>query len=282
MDIQNFFDTRTKTLTYIVYDSSSKDAVIIDPVLDFAYETGHVFQESIKQLIDFIREKNINVKFLLETHVHADHLSGAFELKKHTNNAPIAISDAVIAVQKDFGKLYNMRDSSEFDRLLSHEESLELDGFSIKTIHTPGHTPACVSYLINENLFTGDCLFMPDSGTGRCDFPGGSANNLYDSIMKNLYTLPDTTQVFVGHDYQPAGRSLIFRSTIKEEKENNIFIKKDTKKKDFIFRREERDKNLASPKLLLPSLQVNIRAGRLLSPESNGVYYLKIPLKISD
>lgn len=280
MQVKTFFDPVTFTLTYLVWHSESKDAAIIDSVLDFDSPSGKFTTSSVEKLIEFAHSLNLNIRILLETHAHADHLSGSQWLKKHYSNTPIAIGRKITEVQSTFKRVFNLdlkTDGSQFDRLLEDEEILELGQLNIKALATPGHTPACMSYLIGDCVFTGDAIFMPDSGTGRCDFPAGSAEMLYQSIQK-LYRLPDSTKVFVGHDYQPSGRELKFQTTIGEQKNSNIHIKADTKKEDFIAFRNQRDQTLTAPKLLLPSIQVNINAGNLPKPEDNGVCYLKLPI----
>lgn len=284
MKIQHFFDQDTFTLSYVVFDEESLDAVIIDPVLDFDPASGRISNDSIQKLVGFINSEKLQPRLVLETHAHADHLSSSQYLKDFFPNVKIAISDRITSVQEVFKKVFNMKDlnadGSDFDILIHDNVEFTAGLIKIKPIPTPGHTPACTSFLIGENVFTGDAIFMPDSGTGRCDFPKGSAATLYESV-KRLYSLPDNTKVFVGHDYQPNGRELKFRSTIAECKESNIHIKANTTKEEFISFREGRDKTLKAPRLLLPSLQVNIAAGKLPPKDDNGVSYLKTPLKIS-
>lgn len=283
MKIQHFFDPETSTLTYLVYDQSSKDALIIDPVLDFDAADGSIHLSSFYKLIEFIESNQLTVHYILETHAHADHLSSSIRLKQRFPEATLAIGEKITMVQKAFKKIFNLdqnfkTDGSQFDKLLRHQEELNAGTIKVKVLETPGHTPACVSYLIGESIFTGDALFMPDYGTGRCDFPEGSASDLYHSIHQTIYALPDHFQVYVGHDYQPGGRDLAFQSTIGEEKRQNIQLNHDVKKEAFINMREKRDKTLSAPRLLLPSVQVNINGGNLPDPESNGVSYLKIPV----
>lgn len=282
MNIQHFFDPDTFTLTYVVSDEKTKDAIIIDPVLDFDPPSGKVDDHSVLLLIDYIKTNGLNVHTILETHAHADHLSSSQLLKQYFPKSRIGISGKIIDVQKVFKNTFNLNDfsddGSDFDFLIDNETPFFAGSIKIMPIATPGHTPACTSFLINDALFTGDSLFMPDYGTGRCDFPSGSASELYDSIMK-LYKLPDDTKVFVGHDYQPNGRELKFQTTIGESKKNNIQLKDSTTKQDFVNFRETRDKTLKAPRLLLPSLQVNIAAGHLPKREDNEVSYLKLPLK---
>lgn len=283
MIIKHFFDKNTFTLTYLVYDEQSKDAVIIDPVLDFDYASGKVSKESAENIIKTIVDLRLSVKMILETHPHADHMSSAQYLKKTFPNSRTAIGENVKIVQETFRALYNLdasfkTDGSQFDQLLKEGDCIKAGTLEFTVFSTPGHTPACSSYLFQDVLFTGDALFMPDFGTGRCDFPNGSAEALYESIHEKLYTLPDKTRVFVGHDYMPNGRALEFMSTIKNEKVYNIHLKARTSKDEFVQLRRERDSSLNAPKLLLPSLQVNINGGHLPDKESNGKRYLKLPL----
>lgn len=281
--IKAFFDPATYTLTYVVWDSQTKDAVIIDPVWDYDPAASKLSTTSLDAVLKYIAENNLNPHYVLETHAHADHLSSSQLFKQHFPNLKVAIGEKIIEVQKVFKKLFNLKDDfpadgNEFDVLLKDESILNAGSLKIKTIFTPGHTPACASYLIDDAVFTGDALFMPDYGTGRCDFPAGSSDALYDSVKK-LYELPDSTRVFVGHDYQPNGRGVEFESSIGEEKRNNIQLKSDTARQDFVDFRNRRDKTLAAPKLLLPSVQINIQAGHLPKAEENGMPYLKIPVR---
>lgn len=283
LQMQTFFDDRTSTLTYVVYDLETRDAVCIDPVLDFDQASGQLWKESVRLVKKCIDDHKLNLHFILETHAHADHLSGALELRQLYPNAQIAIGENIKKVQsvfKDVFCLSNLKtDGSQFDRLLKDGELLHAGQLEVRVIFTPGHTPACASYLIGDHLFVGDAIFMPDSGTGRCDFPAGSAEDLFNSITKKIYTLPDHTKIYVGHDYQPNGRPLQYQTTVGEEKNHNIQLKAATTKPDYIQFRKERDKTLAAPKLLLPSIQVNIAAGQLPDPDVNGVSYLKLPLR---
>ena len=240
MKIKEFFDPATFTLTYLVFDPSSKDCVIIDPVLDYEPQGSTLSTTSADQVIEFVKNQKLNIHFILETHAHADHITAAPHIKKEFPSAKTALHENIKVVQKVFKDIFHFEDSFDtdgkvFDRLLKDDETLRAGTLRIQVLHTPGHTPACVSYYINEEaVFTGDALFMPDFGTGRCDFPRGSADDLYESIQRKLYVLPDETRVFVGHDYQPNQRELKFQSTIAEEKKNNIQLKADTKKEDFV------------------------------------------------
>jgi len=282
--IQEFFDKPTSTLTYILYDEQTRDAVIIDPVLDFDPADGRIWDASVKMYLEYIRKNKLNLLQVLETHVHADHLSGSAVLKKHLPQVKVLINRRITEVQNTFQKVFQlpnfMDDGSQFDQLLADGEEWQAGSLKFKAIYLPGHTPACTGFLTDGAIFTGDAIFMPDSGTGRCDFPGGSAQTLFTSIKEKLYALPDSTKLFVGHDYQPNGRALLFQTTIGEQKKSNIHIKTDTALETFVEFRETRDKTLAAPRLLLPSLQVNMRAGHWQSPGETGPAYLKIPLKV--
>jgi glyoxylase-like metal-dependent hydrolase (beta-lactamase superfamily II) len=284
MKAQHFFDRRTCTLTYVVSDNETRKAVVIDSVLDYDHKSGRTWEESIESVDRHLSKNHLELLYVLETHAHADHLSGAQVLKAR-HGAKIVIGARITKVQETFKSVFDMgddfaTDGSQFDLLLGDGDCLPLGQLTIKAIHTPGHTPACTSYLIKDAVFTGDALFMPDSGTGRCDFPNGSAANLYESVHEKLYALPDKTRVFVGHDYQPGDREVRWETTIGESKASNIYLRKETRKEAFVELREERDRTLAVPVLILPSIQVNISAGRLPGPHSNGIAYLKIPLNV--
>lgn len=285
MNIHHLFDPDTFTLTYIVSDSKSKDAVIIDPVLDFDQASGELTSLSLNRITDYIRENNLNVRAILETHAHADHLSSSQVLKKIYPQAILGIGEKIQLVQETFKTYFNIDylkiDGSQFDHLFKDFEQLQFGTLKMQAIPTPGHTPACMSYLFEDAIFTGDALFMPDYGTGRCDFPKGSAKELYHSVSKNLYSLPDETRVFVGHDYSPNGREMRFQTTIGESKRSNIQLKMTTSESEYVAFRENRDKTLKAPRLLLPSIQINIDAGHLPPKEDNQKSYLKLPLKVS-
>jgi glyoxylase-like metal-dependent hydrolase (beta-lactamase superfamily II) len=268
MTVETFFDPRTFTLTYVVFDPTTRDALVIDPVLDYDPATGTVFTESVDRVTEFLRRERLVPRMILETHAHADHLSGSQVLRARFPGAPVAIGERIREVQGVFKGVYALgdefaADGHQFDRLLADGETFAAGSLSVEVIATPGHTPACVSYHIGDAVFTGDALFMPDYGTGRCDFPRGSAESLYHSVTERLYGLPDHTRVFVGHDYQPGGRPLAYQSTIADEKRHNVQLPADRSEADFVAFRETRDAGLAAPKLLHPSLQVNIRAGHL-------------------
>lgn len=283
METKAFFDPQTYTLTYVVHDPATKDAVIIDPVLDLDPIAWRTSTRSADDVRAYVSDMGLTVKYILDTHAHADHLSG-MEVLREAYQAPTAIGEHITEVQKTFAVAYNLSDfptdGRQWDTLLSDGDLLEAGSLAVEVIHTPGHTPACVTYKIGDALYTGDALFMPDYGTGRCDFPKGSAEALYDSVAGKLYTLPESTKVFVGHDYQPGGRDLAFQTTIGESRESNIRLRASTAKSDFVAKREARDAELSAPKLILQSLQVNIDAGRLPEPEDNGRRYFKIPMNL--
>lgn len=281
--VQHFFDPATYTLSYIIYDQDTKDAFVIDPVLDFQPESGKVETKSIDKLKHFISQNQLNLHLIIETHAHADHLSGAVKLKEEFPKAQIAVGKNIDKVQKTFKSIFNLKDlnidGSQFDILLNEQEEVTFGSLSIKTLFTPGHTPACSSYLINGHLFTGDTLFMPDYGTGRCDFPAGSAEDLYDSIVGKIYTLDPKIEYYTGHDYQPGGRALRYKATIEESMRENIQLKAGVSKEEFVKFRNDRDAQLSVPRLLYPSIQVNVDAGKMPKSEENGKKYIKIPLE---
>ncbi len=281
--VKEFFDKNTWTLTYVVWDEKTNDAIVIDPVMDYDPAASKTSQESAKAVIEFLRSKQLRLHFILETHAHADHLSGSQIIKKEFPNAQITIGEKITKVQEIFKGVFNLSDDfktdgSQFDRLLKDGEKFFAGSIEIKTLFTPGHTPACASYYIDGKVFVGDALFMPDYGTGRCDFPAGSAVDLYRSVHGRIYELPEDTKVYTGHDYMPNGRPLKFMATIEEEKRENIQLKANTSLDEFVHFRTERDRGLAAPKLLLPSVQINIDAGHLPAPEKNGKRYLRIPV----
>jgi glyoxylase-like metal-dependent hydrolase (beta-lactamase superfamily II) len=281
--IKELFDKNTWTLTYVVWDESTRDAVVIDPVLDYDQASSKTNDDSAKAVIEFLRSKKLELRFILETHAHADHLSGSQIIKKEFPKAQIAIGEKITRVQEIFKGVFDLpedfkTDGSQFDRLLKDGETLHAGSLTIKTLFTPGHTPACASYYIDGNVFVGDALFMPDYGTGRCDFPAGSAEDLYHSVHDRLYELPEDTKVYTGHDYLPNGRPLRFMATIAEERKENVQLNASTSLEEFVRFRTERDQTLAAPKLLLPSIQVNIDAGHLPEPAKNGKRYLRIPI----
>lgn len=291
MTVEGFFDPATCTISYLLFDSGSGECALIDSVLDYDPKSGRTRTASADQLIARVAVLGARVRWLLETHVHADHLSAAPYLKTRVGGE-IAIGRHVTRVQDVFGKLFNAgpafaHDGSQFDRLLDDGDTLALGALSIRAMHTPGHTPACMTYVVTEAhaahdardaaAFVGDTLFMPDYGTARCDFPGGDARSLYRSIRKVL-SLPPATRLYMCHDYQPNGRAIQYASTVADELRENVHIREGVTEDDFVAMRTARDATLDMPVLMLPSVQVNMRAGRLPEPEDNGVRYLKIPL----
>lgn len=284
MEIQAFFDEATWTLTYVVYDKDTRDAVIIDPVLDYDPLAISFSTQSVDKVTAFVAEHGLDVHYILETHAHADHISGSQLLKKRLD-AAVAIGEHIQTVQALFKGVFDLpeefaTDGRQFELLVKDGEKLSAGSLPIEVIHTPGHTPACVTYKIHDALFTGDALFMPDFGTGRCDFPAGSAEDLYDSIANKLYTLPDETRVFVGHDYMPGGRELRYETTIGESKASNKQLTAATPREDFVKFRTERDATLRPPNLIFQSVQVNVDAGRLPPAAGNGRSYLKLPIGV--
>ncbi|WP_321284930.1 MBL fold metallo-hydrolase [uncultured Vibrio sp.] len=281
-NVYEFFDPKTSTYSYVVTDSSSQQCAVIDSVLDYDPASGRTSYESADKLIEFVRESRLEVEWILETHVHADHLSAAPYIKQKLGGK-VSIGDKITSVQNTFGKLFNAgsdfaMDGSQFDHLFSDQETFTLGNLEAKAIHTPGHTPACMAYIISNCVFVGDTLFMPDYGTARCDFPGGDAATLYQSIQK-LFTLPDETRVFMCHDYKAPNREeYLCETTIGEERLHNIHVNQEIAEHQFVEMREKRDATLNMPTLILPSVQVNMRAGELPPAEDNGVRYLKIPL----
>lgn len=282
MEIKSFFDERTSTLTYVVYDPNTRDAIVLDPVMDYDPASGGISRQSVTQVVDFLNQHHLKLHYVLETHAHADHLSGSQVLKEACPNVKVAIGRKITEVQATFRNVFALGsefpvDGRQFDRLLDDGEILEAGSIKVRTLFTPGHTPACASYLIGDALFTGDAIFMPDSGVGRCDFPGGSAKALYDSVQRRIYELPEETRIFVGHDYQPSGRELRYQTTVGEQKRSNVLLRADTSEETFVATREKRDATLPAPKLLFQSVQVNIDAGHLPAPV-DGIRYLKMPL----
>jgi glyoxylase-like metal-dependent hydrolase (beta-lactamase superfamily II) len=285
MQIEAFYDKSTGTLTYVVYDSVSKDAIVIDPVLDYEPQSSSTATIAVDKILAFLRQNRLNVGMIAETHAHADHLSGAQFIKQEHPDAVVAIGAGIRQSQKGFKKVFDLPDSfatdgSQFDRLLEDGETVRMGSLVFEVIATPGHTPGCSSYRFGEHVFTGDALFMPDYGTGRCDFPGGSAAVQFDSVKERLYTLPDDTITYVGHDYMPGGRDLKYSATIAEQKAGNVHVRATTSKEEFVKNKEAADEKKAAPRLLFQSVQVNIVAGRLPDPAENEIRYLKIPINI--
>ena len=279
--VKAFFDEGTFTVTYVVSDPATARAAIIDPVLDFDPTSGRTSTGSADQVIAYVTKDDLTIDWILETHVHADHISGAPYLKEQLGGQT-AIGGNVTAVQSTFKNVFNLArlatDGSQFDRLFDDGDTFDVGGIEGLVIATPGHTPACVTYVIGNTAYVGDTLFMPDFGTARTDFPGGSAPQLYDSIQKIL-ALPDDTRLFMCHDYKAPGRDVYsWETTVAEQRDANIHINKTVSRADFIAMREGRDSELGMPKLLLPAIQVNVRAGQFPEPENNDVRYLKIPV----
>ena len=285
MLVEGFFDPHTWTVSYLVMDRNSMQCALVDSVLDYDPKSGRTSTDSADRLIARVRELDAKVQWILETHVHADHLSSASYLKKQLGGQ-VGIGKHIMAVQKVFGDLFDAgldfaRDGSQFDHLFSDGEAFRIGGLAARAIHTPGHTPACMTYVVSDErdtaAFVGDTLFMPDYGTARCDFPGGDARTLFHSINKVL-SLPADTKLYMCHDYQPNGRPVQYISTVAEEREKNIHVRNGISEEEFVAMRTARDASLEMPVLILPSVQVNMRAGDLPPPEANGRRYLKIPL----
>ncbi|MGF1527190.1 MAG: MBL fold metallo-hydrolase [Candidatus Competibacterales bacterium] len=280
--VQSFFDEATNTVSYIVADPATRQCAIVDSVLDYEPNSGHTDKRSANQIIEQVKAQNLTVQWILETHVHADHLSAAPYLKEQLGGL-IGIGSEIITVQNTFGKVFNagtefQRDGSQFDRLFKDGDTFALGELEGRTIHTPGHTPACMTFVIGDAAFVGDTLFMPDFGTARCDFPGGDARQLYHSIQK-IFALPDATRLFMCHDYKAPGRDEYrWETTVGEEKAHNVHVGQGRTEDEFVAMRTARDAKLGMPKLILPSVQVNMRAGQLPPAEENGTRYLKIPL----
>jgi glyoxylase-like metal-dependent hydrolase (beta-lactamase superfamily II) len=280
-DVKAFFDDATFTVSYVVSDPTTNRAAVIDPVLDYEPASGRTSTRSADEMISYLTEGNLGVDWIIETHVHADHLSGAPYVKEQVGGQT-GIGSDVTAVQDAFKGVFNIEDlatdGSQFDHLFVNGESFRLGSIDAQVIATPGHTPACVTYVIGDSAYVGDTLFMPDFGTARTDFPGGSAEQLYHSIQKIL-DLPDDTRLFMCHDYKAPGRDVYaWETSVKEQRDHNIHINKTISEAAFVELREGRDAQLGMPKLILPSIQVNIRAGQFPQAESNGIRYLKTPL----
>jgi glyoxylase-like metal-dependent hydrolase (beta-lactamase superfamily II) len=281
-DITAFFDEATNTISYIVCDPNGSACAVIDSVLDFDFASGRTDTRSANKLINFIKENKLDVQWLLESHVHADHLSAAPYIQMEVGGK-IGIGSHITDVQETFGKIFNegtefQRDGSQFDKLFVEGDTFHIGQLRGDVLHTPGHTPACMTYVIGDAAFVGDTLFMPDFGTARCDFPGGSSENLFSSIQKIL-SLPDATRIFVGHDYKAPGREhYAWETTVGEQKKKNIHIKSGKSKEDFVKLRDKRDAKLAMPKLIVPSLQINMRAGNMPEPDEQGDVFLKVPI----
>jgi glyoxylase-like metal-dependent hydrolase (beta-lactamase superfamily II) len=282
--IQAFFDEPTNTVTYLVSDPATRRAAVIDPVLDYDHRTGKASAKSADAILGVAAADNLTIEWVLETHAHADHLSGAPYLKLKAG-AKVGIGEHIREVQKIFRPVFNATDvtgdGSEFDHLFRDGERFQIGSLEFEVLHVPGHTPADIAYKVGDAVFVGDTLFMPDCGTARADFPGGNARTLYRSIKK-LLALPPETRLFVCHDYKAPGRDhFAWETTVGEQRARNAHVKDGVDESAFVAMREARDAKLAAPLLLLPSIQVNIRAGRLPPAESNGIHYLKIPVKLA-
>ena len=281
MTVQHSFDPATSTFSYVVSDSATSRCAIIDPVLDLDYASGTLSTNSADRLIAYVRENGLAVDCILETHIHADHLSSAPYIKAKLGG-DIAIGAEITTIQNTFGDIFNedegfRRDGSQFDRIIDDGDTFMIGGLQAEAYHVPGHTPACMAYRIEDALFVGDTLFMPDAGTARCDFPGGDAKALFASCQR-LLSLPADTKIYVCHDYQPGGRDLAFMATVGEHRDGNIHVGQGLSEADFVAMRESRDATLAMPTLILPSLQVNMRAGHLPPLDRSGRMFLKVPV----
>ncbi len=280
--VTGFFDDATNTISYVVADPATKRCAVIDSLLDFDQASGRTKTESSDRLIAFVRQQQLECEWIIDTHVHADHLTAAPYVRSQLGGKT-AIGEKVATVQRVFSKIFNEgqsfhTDGRQFDHLFADDERYRIGSIEARAIHTPGHTPACMSHLIGDALFVGDTIFMPDYGTARCDFPGGDAGTLYDSIQK-LFALPDDTRMFLCHDYKAPGRDeFVWETTVGAQKRSNIHVKIGTTRDEFIAMRTARDATLDMPKLILPSVQVNMRAGNMPPPEDNGQRYMKIPI----
>jgi glyoxylase-like metal-dependent hydrolase (beta-lactamase superfamily II) len=281
-EVISFFDHATNTISYVVRDPEGRNCAIIDSVLDFDYASGRTDTASADAIIKFVKEQELIVEWLLESHVHADHLSAAPYLQTALGGQ-IGIGAQITTIQETFGKVFNegtefQRDGSQFDALFRQGDSFHIGQMRVDVLHTPGHTPACMTYVVGDAAFVGDTLFMPDFGTARCDFPGGSSEQLFKSIQKIL-TLPDETRIFVGHDYKAPGRDeYAWETTVRAQKQRNIHIGGAASVQEFVSMRDQRDAKLSMPRLIVPSLQVNMRGGRMPPADDSGNVYLKVPV----
>ncbi len=281
-EIKAFFDDATNTVSYLVKDPRSAKCAIIDSVLGFDYASGRTDTKFADKIVDYVKAEGLELVWLLESHVHADHLSAAPYIQEQVGGK-IGIGEKISVVQDVFGKIFNegtrfQRDGSQFDKLFKEGDSFKIGDLEVNVMHTPGHTPACLTFVVDDAAFVGDTMFMPDFGTARCDFPGGSAETLYSSIQKIL-SLPDETKIFVGHDYKAPGRDeFAWETTVGEQKAKNVHVAADKGKDTFIEMRTKRDAELSLPKLIVPSIQVNMRAGQMPEAEDNGQVYLKVPV----
>ncbi|TAJ33416.1 MBL fold metallo-hydrolase [Bosea sp. (in: a-proteobacteria)] len=280
-EVTAFFDEATNTVSYVVKDPTSQACAVIDSVMDIDYAAGRIAYESADEIIAFIREHALTLEWLIETHVHADHLSAAPYIQGKLGGR-IGIGDQITVVQETFGKVFNegtefQRDGSQFDRLFADGDTYTIGSMTAFAMHTPGHTPACMTHVVGDAAFVGDTLFMPDGGSARADFPGGDARTLYRSI-KRVLSLPPQTRLFMCHDYGPNGREIRWETTVAEQRAHNIHVHDGIGEDEFVEKREARDRTLAMPKLIIPSLQVNMKAGELPAPDSSGKRFLKVPL----
>ncbi|MEE3506000.1 MBL fold metallo-hydrolase [Pseudomonas sp. 10C3] len=288
LQVEGFFDPATSTVSYLVLDLTTRHCALVDSVLDYDPKSGHTATMSADKLIARVAELNAKVDWILETHVHADHLTAAPYLKEKLGGK-IGIGSQIATVQEVFGALFNTgsdmaRDGSQFDHLFTNDESFAIGTLQCRTLHTPGHTPACMTYVVSDGeetaAFVGDTLFMPDYGTARCDFPGGDARTIFQSINKVL-SLPANTLLYMCHDYQPGGREVQFISTVADQRAHNVHVRNGISEEAFVAMRTKRDASMEMPTLILPSVQVNMRAGHFPEPEANGTRYLKIPLNVA-
>jgi glyoxylase-like metal-dependent hydrolase (beta-lactamase superfamily II) len=279
--IQAFFDPRTFTVTYVVADPATRRAAVVDPVLDYDFKSGRTSTASADRVVAWVREQNLQLDWILETHAHADHLSAARHIQQQLGGR-IAIGEHIREVQATFKKLFNLErgflpDGSQFEHLFRDGEVFRIGGLEAKALHVPGHTPADMAYLVGDAVFVGDTMFMPDVGTARADFPGGDARQLYRS-MRRLLELPPQTAIYVCHDYPPATRKPQWKTTVAEQRASNIHVRDGVSEDEFVKMRQARDATLEMPTLILPSIQVNVRGGRLPPPDDNGIAYLRIPI----
>ncbi len=281
-EVTAFFDEATNTISYVVADPATGRCAIVDSVLDYDPNSGRTDKRSAERIVAFVREQGLTAEWILETHVHADHLSAAPYLKERLGGR-LGIGGEIVTVQEVFGKVFNagtefQRDGRQFDRLFRDGDRFSIGSIEAHALHTPGHTPACMTYVIGDAAFVGDTLFMPDFGTARCDFPGGDARALYRSIRR-IFELPDETRLFMCHDYKAPGRDEYrWETTVGEEKRHNVHVREGISEDEFVAMRTTRDAQLGMPRLMLPSVQVNMRAGDMPPPEDNGLRYLKIPI----
>lgn len=280
-NVQAFFDGASNTISYVVKDPNSNACAVIDAVMDIDYAAGRLTYESADEIIEYIKANNLTLEWLIETHAHADHLSGAPYIQGKLGGK-IGIGAGIVKIQEEFGKIFNegtefQRDGSQFDQLFEDGDTYSIGSMTVTAMHTPGHTPACMVHVIGNAAFVGDTLFMPDGGTARADFPGGDARQLFRSI-KRVLALPPEMRLFMCHDYGPGGREIEWETTVAEERERNIHVKDGISEDEFVQLRETRDKTLSMPRLIIPSLQANIRAGRLPEPDDNGKRYFKVPI----